>query len=488
MNSEKEIILIYPDFRDSHVFQNSGLPVGLGYIARQLEGACLKYEIVDLNIDSEDYLIDRISNLQPKFLGISMLSYRCRKTYGLLQKLKCEFPQLQIIAGGPHITANREVALMDCPAIDVGVVREGEVTILEILRGDPLSTIKGVLYRENGTVRFTGERNFIEDLDQITFPTYVGFKLEKYGTTMSLHSSRGCPYRCIFCSAPRILGIKWRKRSAQSMVEEVKYWYGRGYRKFYYSDSNFAIDRERVLRFCDEIIGSGLHVSFTADGLRANHVDRKLLERMKRGGFTTITFGVESGSNKVLQNLKKGETREEIESAIAAAIDLGFNVSLFFLIGSPGEEADDIQQSFQLARKYNVARVWFFNLTPIPGTEFYDWAIARGYLDGSETRYPEGNFGFSERAILPTGIITIDQLNRYIRLARRVERQVVYRYSIYKLLNRSVIKFFADDSILNMLSWSVSHPVIEPVFRLLLRLARVVKQRWRFIRRSGLQF
>ena len=197
------------------------------------------------------------------------------------------------------------------------------------MRGDPFVSIKGILYRDREEVRFSGEREFIANLDEFPFPTYEGFKLEKYGTSMVLNSSRGCPYKCIFCGAPRILGKKWRNRSAQGMVEELEYWYKRGYRNFCFSDSNFVIEKMRVIEFCDEVIRRNLNVRVTADGLRADHVNRFILEKMRKAGFAAVVFGVESGSNKVLHNLKKGETREQIESAIATATDLGFHVTLF---------------------------------------------------------------------------------------------------------------------------------------------------------------
>jgi anaerobic magnesium-protoporphyrin IX monomethyl ester cyclase len=465
MINKKEIVLVYPDFR-SRVYSAPGLPVGLGYIARALETAGIGYEVVDLNIDSIGYLMSRISELSPRFLGMSMLSYRCKGTYQLLQNLKHQFPRLQIIAGGPHITANRETVLNECPAIDVGVVGEGENAIIDIVHGDAPATIKGMLFREECAVRFTGERDFVPDLDQVPFPTYAGFRLEKYGKTMPLHSSRGCPYRCIFCGAPRILGRKWRKRSAHSMAQEVRYWYDKGYRSYYFSDSNFAVDKMRVWDFCQEMIDSSLAVGFASDGLRADHVDRDLLVQMSRAGFRAVTFGVESGSDKVLRNLMKGETRASIESAIKAAVDLGLRVSLFFLIGSPGEEADDIEQSFELARKYNVARVYFFTLTPIPGTEFYDWVLARGHLEGRETRYPEGNFGLEEKADFPTDTMTIDQLNRNIKLARRIERQVMHRFLLQRFLGRSeMASALVGKNALDSLSWFFSHPVMTPVSR-----------------------
>ena len=271
-----------------------------------------------------------------------------------------------------------------------------------------------------------------------------------------------------------ILGKRWRKRSAKGMIEEFEYWYERGYRIFYFNDSNFAINKARVWDFCEEVIKRNLDVRFSSDGLRADHVDRKLLEQMRRAGFTDLTFGVESGSNKVLQNLKKGETHEQIESAIDAATDLGFYVTLFFLIGSPGEEVDDVEQSFQLVLKYNVANVRFFNLTPIPGTEFYDWTIRHGYMDESEVRYPEVNFGFSSKALLQTDSMNIDQITRCLKKARNIERQIRMRYILQgdlKKLTGNEVPF--NKGYLKALYWFFSFRANEPVYRFLVRVGKI---------------
>ncbi len=470
---DNRVMLVYPDYRGGDVASGANLPVGLGYIARALEIVGVEYEVIDLNIDSIDDLIYRIGRFCPEFIGISMMSYRCKETYKLLGDVKYAFPKVKIIAGGPHVTANREKIMLECPAIDIGVVGEGEAAIVEIVRGNLLSTVKGALYREGETVRFAGERGFIYNLDGIPFPTYRGFKLRKYGKSMQLASSRGCPYKCIFCGAPRILGKRWRKRSVQGMMEELKYWYERGYRNYYFNDSNFAVDKARVRDFCEEVIKRNLDVYFTSDGLRADHVDRKLLEQMRRAGFTNLTFGVESGSNKVLRYLKKGETREQIESAVAAATDLRFRVTLFFLIGSPGEGMKDVEQSFELALEYNVANVYFFNLTPIPGTEFYDWAVRYEYVDESEGRYPEGNFGFSSKALLQTDAMTKNQVTRCLKQARHIERQVQIRYSLKKVLGRLTGKEFPlNKGYLKALSWFFSFCTTAAVYRFSVRVAR----------------
>ncbi len=434
------VILVYPDYRSSDTFSVSHLPLGLGYIAKALENANIEYEVIDLNIDFVNDLFHRIEKFCPEFIAVSMMSYRCKETYQLLHNIKNKFPNIKIIAGGPHITANKEIAMKECPAIDIGVVGEGDYSVIEIVNGNPISNIKGVLYRDGDTLKFTGERDFINNLDDIQFPTYRGFKLEKYGKSMQLASSRGCPYRCIFCGAPKILGKRWRKRSVQSMIEELEYWYDKGYRNFYFNDSNFAVDKSRVWDFCEEIIERKLDVCFKCDGLRADHVNRKLLEHIQRAGFTHLTFGAESGSNKILQNLKKGETLEQIESAIASATDLGFHVTLFFLIGSPGENKEDVEQSFQLALKYNLANVYFFNLTPIPGTEFYDWAVKHGYWDESGGRYPEGNFGFSSKALSNTDAMSLEQTTLCLKKARNIEIQVRIKYRFNRLIKSCIGK------------------------------------------------
>lgn len=458
MNNDSKVIFVYPNYRSGEVFGNAFLPVGLGFVAKALEMAGIEYEVVDLNIDSIEYLMDRIRRFKPQFFCISMMSYRCKEAYDLLTSVKDIFPELKIVVGGPHATANRETALVECPSIDFAVVGEGEITLVELVKGKSLVSIKGLLYRDGEDVKFTGERDFIANLDEIPFPTYAGFKIEKYGTSMVLHSSRGCPYKCIFCGAPRILGKKWRKRSSHSMIEELEYWYKQGYRNYYISDSNFGVDKKRILDFCDDLIRRNIKVTLTADGLRADHFDRFILEKLKLAGFINLTFGVESGSDKILLNLKKGETLQQIESAIESATDLGFNVTLFFLIGAPGEDVKDVAQSFKLALKYNISRVYFFNLTPIPGTEFYDWAIMQGYTDEFKGKYPDGNFGFSKKASFRTDVLTISQLTRLIKKARRIERQVHWRYSLQKKLHKITgIKNRTNKGFLNILSRVISY-------------------------------
>ncbi|UCE60069.1 MAG: B12-binding domain-containing radical SAM protein [Phycisphaerales bacterium] len=436
MPRNARVMLVAPDCRGGKLLVRPQLPVGLGYIARALETAGIEYAVTDLNIDLVEQMMCEITRFRPHLIGVSMTSFKCRNTYTLLHDLRRAFPDPRIVVGGPHVTANKERVLEECPAIDVAVVGEGEETILQMLQDIPIHTIKGTIYRDRSEVRFTGEREAIRDLDRIPFPTYRGFKLKQYDDTIQMTSSRGCPYRCTFCGAPRLLGKKWRMRSALGMLEELEYWYVKGYRKFCFNDSNFAVNRARISHFCDEIIERDLNVSFRCDGLRADHADRTVLDQMRRAGCRSVAFGVESGSDRVLRNIKKGATRAEMEPAIKAATELGFHVTLFFIIGTPGETPEDVRRSFQLARKYKVARVVFFTLAPLPGTEIYEWAINQGFVDKFQGRYPEGEFAFSNVASIGTGMMTKDEVSCWLRRARRLENQIERRYALCQSLDR----------------------------------------------------
>ncbi len=421
--NEPKILLLYPNYRDSH-FKETWLPVGLGYIAESLKVAGFPYKVIDLNIDSPDIysegmLLTALTSWQPQYLGVSMMSFHCEETYSLLYKIKRLFPDLIIIVGGPHVTDSKEKVLADCPAIDIGVIGEGEEVTPDILR---------MGLRRSGMLG----RDPITELDRVPFPTYQGFKLERYGNTMPIYSSRGCPHHCIFCSVPLIVGRKWRGRSAANTMAEIHYWEERGYRDFRFTDSNFTVDKSRVKGICRQIISHGLIKShYLADGIRADQLDKEILMDMWAAGFRNLAMGVESGSDEVMRTLKKGETSEQVEAAIGLATKMGYQVSLFFLIGSPGETPQDIKKSFRLAMKYPVYEVYFFNLTPLPGTELYALVNKGG-------GYNQDNFGFGDKPIFNNEVMSEKQLGRWIKKARIVEKIVRRRYYLRSLLRRGL--------------------------------------------------
>lgn len=313
------------------------------------------------------------------------MTFGYKNHYSLIQYVKEIFPKVPIIVGGPHVSTLREQVLEDCAAIDYGAVLEGEETIVELCKGVPLMGVKGLIFREDkGQIMYTGDRPFLKDLDAIEFPKYTSFELNKYPRPLYIPivSSRGCPYNCIYCPVHLAMGRRFRVRRAVSVVDEIQYWYEKGSRHFGIADDNFSLIKSRIYEICDEIERrqlSDLKIT-CGNGLRADKVDRELLTRMREVGFSSIAFGVEAGNNRILKKLRKSERIEDIELAIRNACELDYQVTLFFLLGSPGETVVDVKDSVPLATKYPVYDVRFYNLIPFPKTELYDWVKENNYF------------------------------------------------------------------------------------------------------------
>lgn len=382
----KKVLLLVPGYKGSH-YEYAGLPAGMGYVSEALDRVGIEQEVVDMRLGHDyQYLKKRIKSFSPDIIGATMMSFRHKDHYDLLDKIKSEFSEIDIAVGGPHLSTFREKALKGCSAIDYGFTLEGEDSVLELCDDEtPLEEIKGLLYRKNGEVLYTGDRGFILDLDEKEFPKYKYFERDKYPNFVSLVTSRGCPHSCIFCPVQLTIGKRLRVRSPESILKEIDYWYEKGVRVFNVVDDNFTFYKQRILDICDGIKQRGYKdINFSCrNGVRADTVDREMLERMKEIGFNYLAFGVESGSDRMLKVIKKGETLDAIENAVKESCDLGYMVTLFFIMGLPTETEEDVEKSLEFAMKYPVFDVRFYNPIPFPGTELYDWVEEKGYFDES---------------------------------------------------------------------------------------------------------
>lgn len=379
----KRILLINPPYTGARV--KIVFCAGLGYVAETLKTSGFEYEVLDMSLGyNYRHLKKRINGFKPNLIGISMMSYRYKETYGLIKKIKKDYAGIDIVVGGPHISLFREKVLYDCPQIDFGVVLEGEETIVQLCNGNPVNSIKGLIFRQANSIVYNGNRPFIKNLDGVPFPRYEKFELEKSFdreiNALPIVSSRGCPFECIYCPVKCSIGDIFRARSPQNIIEELTYWYKKGYRRFSFTDDNFTLIKDRVYKLCDLIRKSRLKdIKLSCDnGLRADRVDRDLLKFMKEVGFYRIAIGVEAGNNKVLKNLKKREDIETIKRVIEDTCDLGYEVDLFFLVGSPGEAWQDLQDSFKIASDYNIGTAYFYNIIPFPNTELFEWIQRNG--------------------------------------------------------------------------------------------------------------
>jgi radical SAM superfamily enzyme YgiQ (UPF0313 family)/predicted O-methyltransferase YrrM len=375
----------------------SVLPAGIGYIAQAIENAGFDYDVCDVNIQTADQIVQVIKGIKPKYVGLGTMTYEVEKNYQLIGLIRDSVPNVIIILGGPHAIAAQKEIFQECSAIDIVIQGEGEESLVKLLQGVSLHDIRGTLTRDSQDVAIP--REFL-NINNIAFPQYHKFDLAKYGDTMQIASSRGCVYQCLFCGAPKFLGNKWRSFKVSRMIEEFEYWYNRGYRQFYFSDSLFVLNKKRVIEFCTYIIESGYDdVVFTADGVRADHLTLEVLQNMKRANFRSLTIGVESVNDKTLTFFKKKESFSQIDNAISIADSLGFDITIYLIIGAPEEVYNDVIKSIQYPMKYkNIVNAIFSKLMPIMGTPYYDYAIEHKLLFDESVYYPKIEaYGANER-------------------------------------------------------------------------------------------
>jgi len=406
-------------------------PTGLGYIAQALAESGIEYAVEDMRTRGRlSDLRARIVSFQPDLIGLSLVSFEYRRSYDLIHRIKGLAPDIPIIVGGPHISVLKEAVLQECPDIDLGIVHEGERSMVQLCRGElPWSQIPGLLYRSRGEVLAGPAPEPRMDLDNIAFPRYERFNMRQYSREILIVTSRGCPYRCIFC--PNSLTAKrFRARSARNVVDELEYWYGRGIRQFSIDDDNFTLDTQRVYDICDEIERRGLRGLFVrcANGIRADRVDRDLLARMKAVGIREVAFGADGGNDRVLQEIvHKGETIAEINRALEDACALGLRVKLFIIVGHPGETMRDIEDSLALAQRYPVDWLHLNNPIPYPGTALYEWVRAHHCFLIPPEEYLNKVTEVDDTPVFETPELPRELRQQILRRCRRIERDVKRR-------------------------------------------------------------
>lgn len=296
---------------------------------------------------------------------------------------------------GPHVTALPEATMEAYPSLDFGILGEVEETLGVLVNavdnGKDLSSIKGLLYREAGTIKNTGEREFIQDLNSLPMPLQELLPLDKYMApyiggpyTFVLHS-RGCPNACSFCRQNVMWKSVCRLRNGESIAAEFKYLAGLGVKKVMFHSDTFTQDRDNVFDICEHLIKADTGIEWICNG-RVDLVDPGILRAMKSAGCFMVNYGIESGVQKLLDDSNKGKnaTIENARKAVAMTKDANIQVWAYFIIGLPGETKQTIKQTSAFARELPVELVNFSVATPYPGTPFYKSAEKNGWLKNVE--------------------------------------------------------------------------------------------------------
>lgn len=445
------VLFVNPPFPD--VFDRPLHPhPGLGYLSTFLSKKNIANDVIDMRFgQSIRDLLKKIDLFKPDLVAITAMTYRYDIVYKLIDSIKSK--QYKIVVGGPHASTLRSKILDECKA-DFAIKLEGEYTLFELCEGKEFGDIKGLIYRETDIIE-NDNRPFIKDLDSVPFPTYKKFELEKYGdNAIPIISSRGCPYQCIYCPVGVTMGKQLRVRSAENVLKELSYWYEKGYTRFMFLDDNFTFHRDRVFKICDLIEKEGLrNLKLNCpNGIRADKADKKLLKRMKDVGFKFIAFGVEAGTNKVLQKLKKGESIEAIETAIKNACDLNYDVGLFFLVGAPGETPSDFNQSIKLALKYPILDVNFYNIIPFPQTELFNWIEDNKYFLKSPETYLNADSLWGNEPVFATPEFTAEERRHALKFAKNIKKRVKKKMMTRKMEKYGIIGKFIAPFIVQIIS------------------------------------
>ena len=371
-------------------------PIGLGYLK-----ACLVKEgfkevkVVDMSDLEVESVREIIHTESPEIVGITAFTETRGNALMATAIAKEINSQIKTILGGVHATVMYQQIMENYPAVDIICRGESETTIVELFQalsnGDDLRKVKGIVYRRDGEIVVTEEREKIKDLDTLPFPNYNDLDLKKYSEVggswkgkpvAAIITSRGCPFSCTYCSSHSVWG-NWRHRSISNVLEEVEWLVSEnGYERVNIVDDIFTLNKARIEEFCHGILNRGLHIRWRSQ-TRVDCVSLELLELMREAGCQFLTFGVESGSPTILKNLNKRERIEDIVNAFAwckkADIKATFNV----IIGAPGETRATIEETRNLIRKTRPDNISTNPLRIYPGTALWKQAQDEGLCDDS---------------------------------------------------------------------------------------------------------
>jgi len=372
-------------------------PIGIGFLISVLRNGGHEVFFIDNYLQPTNFLeTDWLQKNQIDFVGIYANTICFRDTLRMMHKLE-HLRQTgkwkgRIIVGGPHTT----VAVHTIPDfVDYVVQGEGEHAILDIVEDKVTQRI--VSYPR------------IKNLDELPMPAWDYFVKLPYNWGMNflpetpvftMNTSRGCPFKCEFCSVGSIWGKKYTYFSAERIVADIEYLIEHyGVKGIYFREDNFTLNKERLKKFCNLIIEKGIKVSWACES-RVSNLDRDIIELMSRAGLKGFYFGVESGSQRMLNLLQKGITVEQIRNAFCWCHEFGVKAIASTIVGVPGETQSDRQETKQLLKEINPDATWFNVFVGIPNSKLYRFALDNTlyeYIDDRGLVYLQGHNDRAQR-------------------------------------------------------------------------------------------
>ncbi|PVX24750.1 MAG: B12-binding domain-containing radical SAM protein [Candidatus Bathyarchaeum sp.] len=365
-------------------------PLGLGYLAAVLEKNDYEVDVIDcqaLGISYADFRRE-ISKRRPDVVGMTSTTLTYKSALKIAKIAKEVHPNCLTALGGCHVTFWDDKALQESPYLDVVVRKEGENTIIELMErleaGKDFADVLGITFRDGEKIVQNPDRPYIQDLDSLPFPAHHLWpidRLRKYGKVMfPLMTSRGCTFWCEFCSAVRMFGRGYRMRSAKNVVDEMEHLHKTfGADSFTFYDDAFTVDQSRVEDICNEIHSRKLKITWDC-GTRVDMVTKELLQKMRKAGCIAVWFGVEAGSQEVIDAMGKGFTANKTKKAFKMAQDAGLMTIASVVLGFPGETRETAMKTIKFVEEIKPDDVGYYIATPYPGTPMADHVKKMGWL------------------------------------------------------------------------------------------------------------
>lgn len=372
-------------------------PLWLAYAAGVLEQAGHQVRLIDAPADGYDlgFVLHQVEDFRPGLAVVDTSTPSIESDVRVAEAIKTASPETFVILVGPHVSALPEESLRFSSKVDAVARREYDYTMLDLARvleeGSELQTVKGLSFRgREGIIIHNPDRPLLKDLDALPLVSQVYKKhltIENYFYAITRHpvvaiiTGRGCPYRCIYCLYPQTMhGHRYRYRSVENVMAEFEYIVRElpQVREIFIEDDTLTVNRKRCRDLSQRLIEKDLNMPWTANS-RAD-VDYETLKLMKEAGCRLLCVGFESGEQRVLDNIKKQITLEQIRRFVEDARRVGILIHGCFMVGSPGDTWETLNKTLELAKELNPDTVQFFPLMVYPGTEAYEWAMANSYL------------------------------------------------------------------------------------------------------------
>jgi radical SAM superfamily enzyme YgiQ (UPF0313 family) len=382
-------------------------------------------KILDLNLgtDPATQFKNELQEFRPGFIGFTFTTAIFHLAQRYAAAAREILPGTTLIAGGPHANVLPEEVL-NRTEVDIVVRGEGDFALAEIVSGKSLDNILGLVYKEDGEIFRTAARPNIPHLDTLPYPALDLYDVRRYNApkfmarrspVASMETSRGCYGACKFCSS-RI--TKFRVKSVDRVLKEMEYTLSLGFNEIHLVDDMFTADIKRVKAVCRAIIENKMDISwYPRGGIRVDHIDEEMFHLMKEAGVWNVAFGIESGNQQILNNIRKDITLDEIRNAIKLAKKAKLGTDGYFMLGHPGETEATIKETISFARSLDLDFAKFTINIPLPGTpQFDEWEQAGVIKTRDWTKY---TFHTPPSEIYEHPTTDWQTIEKYYRLAPR---------------------------------------------------------------------